>query len=126
MIGKGKLVNNSLPKQLILNNRNIFYQKTIANSFNEYFVNVGPKLACEIPQSQRSFEMYLKESDSSFEEVILSDEEIKTTFFSLKGGKSPGFDEINYDIVKQNFNSLLVPLKYILTYPSKVAPFQRK
>ena len=41
VIGKGKLVNNSLPKHLILNNRNIFDQKTIANSFNEYFVNVG-------------------------------------------------------------------------------------
>ena len=39
---------------------------------------------------------------TSFEEVTLSDEEIKTAFFSLKGGKSPGFDEINYDIVKQN------------------------
>ena len=59
VIGKGKLVNNSLPKHLILNNRNIFDQKTIAKSFNEYFVNVGPKLACEIPQSQRSFKMYL-------------------------------------------------------------------
>ena len=82
---------NSLPK-LILNNRNIFDQKTIADSFNEYFVNVGLKLACEIPQSQGSFEMYLKESDSYFEEVTLSDEEIKTAFFSLKGGKSPGFD----------------------------------
>ena len=35
VIGKGKLVNNSLPKHLILNNRNIFDQKTIANSFNE-------------------------------------------------------------------------------------------
>ena len=64
VIGKGKLVNNSLPKHLILNNRNIFDQKTIANSFNEYFVNVGPKLACEIPQSQRLFEIYLKGSDS--------------------------------------------------------------
>ena len=61
VIGKGELVNNSLPKHLILNNRNIFDQNTIVNSFNEYFVNVGPKLACEIPQSQRSFEMYLKE-----------------------------------------------------------------
>ena len=45
--------------------------------------------------------------------LTLSDEEIKTAFFSLKDGKSPGFDEINYDIVKQNFNSLLVPLKCI-------------
>ena len=126
-LGKGRLVNNSLPKHLVLSNRNIFDQKTIANSFNKYFVNVGPKLACEIPQSQISFEMYLKESDSSFEEVISTDEEIKTAFFSLKGGKSPGFDEINYDIVKQSFNSLLVPLKYIFdlslnrgTFPEKM------
>ena len=66
VIGNGKLVNNSLLKHLILKNRNIFDQKTIANSFNEYFVNVGPKLTCEI-QLQRSFEIYLKGSDSSFE-----------------------------------------------------------
>ena len=70
--------------------------------------------------------MYLKKSDSSFEEVTLSDGEIKTAFFSLKGSKSCGFDDINYDIVKQNFNSLLVPLKYIFDLSSKVAPFQRK
>ena len=67
VIGKDKLINDSLPKYLILNNRNIFYQKTIANSFNEYLVNVRPKLACEIPQSKKSFQMYLKKSDSSFE-----------------------------------------------------------
>ena len=77
---------NSLPKHLILNYRNLFDQKVIANSFNEYFANVGPKLACETPQLQRSFEMYFKESDSSFEKVTLSGEEIKTTFFSLKVG----------------------------------------
>ena len=102
MIGKDKLVKNSLPKHFILNNRIIFDQKTIANSFNEYFVNVGPKLASEIPQLQISFEMCLKGSDSSFEEVTLTDEEIETGFFSLMGDKSPGFDEINYDIVNQN------------------------
>ena len=123
VIGKGKLVSNSLPKHLILNNKNIFDQKTIANSFNEYFVNVGRKLSCETPQSQRSFEMYLKESDSS---QTLSDEEIKTAFFSLKGGKSPGFDYINYDIVKQNFNSLLVPLKYIFDLSLKSGTFPEK
>ena len=67
MIGKDKLVNNSLPKHLILNNRNVFdKKKNIFNSFNEYLVNVGPNLVCEISQSQRSFEMYLKRSSSSF------------------------------------------------------------
>ena len=76
---------NLRPKHLIVSNRNIFNQNTVANSFNEYFVNVGPKLASEMPQSQRSFELYLKGFDSSFEEVTLSDEEIKT--FILKGLK---------------------------------------
>ena len=71
-IGKDKFINNSLPKHLILNNRDVFDQKAIASNFNEYFVNFGPKLACEIPRSQRSFEIYLKESNSSFEEVTLS------------------------------------------------------
>ena len=113
MIGKGKLVNNSLPKHFFLNNRIIFDQKTIANSFHECFINFGPKLVSEIPQLQRSFEMYLKGFDRSFEEVNLTDEEIKTAFFFLKGGKSPRFDEINYDIVKQKFNSLLASLKCI-------------
>ena len=45
VIGKSKLVNDSLPKHLILNNRNVFYQKTIANSSNEYLVSAGPKIA---------------------------------------------------------------------------------
>ena len=57
--------------------------------------------------------MYLKESESHLEEVTISDEERKTVFFSLNRGTSPGFDEIKYHIVKQNFNSLLVPLKCI-------------
>ena len=126
VIGKDKLVNNSLPKHLILSNRNIFDQKTIANSFNEYFVNVGSKLTCEIPQSQRSFEMYLKRSYSSFEEVTLSDEEIKTVFFSLKGGKSPVLDEITYNIVRQSSNSLLVPLKCIFDLFLKSGTFPVK
>ena len=126
LIGKGKLVNNSLPKYLVLNNRNIFDKKTIANSFNEHFVNVGSKLACETPQSQRSFEMYLKGSESSFEEITLSDEEIKTAFFSLKSGNRPGLDETNYDIEKQNCNSLLVPLKCIFDALLKSRIFPEK
>ena len=70
--------------------------------------------------------MYLKEFDSSFEEVTLSDEEIKTAFFSLNSGKSPDFDDINHDIVKQNFNSLLVPVKYIFDLSLKSGTFSEK
>ena len=54
-------------KEVIGKSKILLIKKTIPNSFNEYFVNVGPKLAFEIPQSQRLFEIYLKESDSLFE-----------------------------------------------------------
>ena len=45
--------------------------------------------------------MYLRRWGSSFEEVILFDEEIETAFFSLMAGQSPGFNETNYGIVNQ-------------------------
>ena len=84
----------------------IFLKKSISNSFNEYLVNVGPKLTHEIHQSQNHLRCI---SESSFEEVTLSDEEIKTAFLlSLKSGKSPWFNEVNYDAVKQLIISLLV------------------
>ena len=70
--------------------------------------------------------MYLKGSDSSFKEVTLSDKDIKTAFFSLKFGKGHGFDEINHDILKQNFNSLLVSLKFIFDLSLKSVTFSEK
>ena len=70
--------------------------------------------------------MYLKGFDSSFEVVTLSDEEIKTAFFSLKGNKSPGFDEVNYDNVEQNLNCLLVLLKCIFDISLKNGTFPEK
>ena len=42
------------------------------------------------------------------------------------GGKSSGFDEVDYDIVKQKFNSLLVPLKCIFDLSLKSGTFPEK
>ena len=70
--------------------------------------------------------MYFKGSESSFKGVTLSDKEIKTAFFSLNDDISPGFDELNYDIVKQNSNSLLVPLKCIFDLSLKSGTFPEK
>ena len=70
--------------------------------------------------------MYFKGSESSFKGVTLSDEEIKIAFLSLKDDISPGFDELNYDIVKQNSNSLLVPLKCIFDLSLKSGTFPEK
>ena len=37
-IGKIKQVNNNLPRRLIINNKEIYAKKTIAESFNNYFI----------------------------------------------------------------------------------------
>ena len=51
---------------------------------------------------------------------------LKQPFCSLKSGKSPGFDEVNYDFVKKNSNSLLVPLKCIFYFSLKSGIFPEK
>ena len=47
--GKTKINENRLPKKIALENKEITDQKTIAEKFNEFFVNVGPNLASKIP-----------------------------------------------------------------------------
>ena len=43
IIGKPRNINNSLRRQFIIND--------IAGHFNRYFVNVGPNLTAQIPQT---------------------------------------------------------------------------
>ena len=51
VIGKTKINENRLPKKIALENKEITDQKTIAERFNEFFVNVGPNLASKILQN---------------------------------------------------------------------------
>ena len=39
--------------------------------------------------------------------------EVKKTFFSLKINKSPGYDEISFNVIKNCFSELNMPLKYL-------------
>ena len=79
-IGKIKQVNNNLPRRLIINNKEIYAKKTIAESFNNYFINVGPNLASKIPPCTEQFDSYLKPNNHVLEERVLSDKEFKTAF----------------------------------------------
>ena len=39
---------------------------------------------------------------------------LKEAFFSLKTNKSPGYDDINFNIVKKCFGETIEPLKHLL------------
>ena len=54
-IGRTKLKSNDFPRKLLINKNEIYDRDTIANSFNDYFVNVGSNLAGKIPSSEKHF-----------------------------------------------------------------------
>ena len=56
------------------------------------------------------FDVYLKKVDILQPEYPLSTNELKGVFFSLQTNKSPGHDEISFDVIKSCFGSLSKPL----------------
>ena len=51
IIGKKRVSNPPLPNFVTVKNREIFDKEEIAQTFNSYFVNIGPNLAVSIPES---------------------------------------------------------------------------
>ena len=52
IIGGAKSTKGILPKRMIIDDQEISDQGKIANCFNKFFVDTGPKLASMIPESQ--------------------------------------------------------------------------
>ena len=111
------------------NNANESYAKfsgenEIANEFNKYFADIGPSLAKDIPKPSILFESFLKRVNTTLPSQSLSLNELKDAFFSLKTNKSPGADEINFNVIKHCFGELCGPLKYLfdLSLQSGVFP----
>ena len=101
IIGKCKVFRQNLPNNLKINKKSITDKKIIADKFNEFFINIGPNLAAKIPPSNMNFDSYLPHVCTIFAEKSVTEEELKKAFFSLKPNKTPGYDNINVNIVKK-------------------------
>ena len=53
VIGKPKHVHSTLPRKTVVNKNVIFEEKHIANAFNKFFINIGPKSTDDIPTATR-------------------------------------------------------------------------
>ena len=62
VIGRSRLIHSTLPRKIVINKNVIFEDKRIANAFNNHFINIGPKLADDIPTSTTSFESYVQKN----------------------------------------------------------------
>ena len=114
LIGKVKIKKSSLPFKIVIDKTDILGGKNIANEFNNFFTDIGLKLAKKIPESSQPFESYMKKVNSEMENKPLSINELKDAFFSLKINKSTGHDDISsYNVVSKCFGDLCTPLKHI-------------
>ena len=75
--------------------------KIIADKFNEFIINIGSDLAAKTPPSNMNFDSYLPRVCTIFAEKSVTEEELKRTFFSSEPKKTPGYDNINVNVVKK-------------------------
>ena len=109
IIGKSKVFHQNLPNNLKINKKLITDKKTIADEFNEFFINIGSRLAAKIPPSNMNFDSHLPHVCTIFAEKSVTEEELKRAFFSLKPNKTPGYDNINVNVVKKIYEELKTP-----------------
>ena len=58
VIGKFKFIHSTLPCKIVINKNVIFKEKHITNVFNNFFINIGPKVTDDIPTATRPFGSY--------------------------------------------------------------------
>ena len=49
LIGKSKIKSTNLPRKLTINKVDVYNKPEIADAFNDFFTNIGQKLASQIP-----------------------------------------------------------------------------
>ena len=86
----------------------------IANCFNNFFVDIGPKLASNIKHTGKDYYEYLDEPTQKclFMNPVVADEVIKI-ISKFDQNKSPGHDDIGNFIVKKVAKSIAEPLANI-------------
>ena len=128
IIGSKRSSGASFPKRLVVNNFDIFDQMTVAENFNNFFSEIGPKLESKIPYSIISFEHFLQGDYQILEEKPVADDELNEAIKFLKSKKSSGCDEISSDVFKHISPLIFDPLKYIfnLSLEKGIFPDQLK
>ena len=59
IIGKSKTKSTNLTCKLTINNVDLYNKPKIADAFNDFFTNIGQKLASKILKSSKTFETYI-------------------------------------------------------------------
>ena len=91
---------NDQSTTIMINGKEIKDRQRICNDFNNYFINIGPKLAKKFENSLNPMK-YVKSTLNSISIPIISESEVVAATKSLKNS-SAGYDEVPARILKQN------------------------
>ena len=101
----------------------------VSDHFDDFFINIGPNQASQIPDNNIHFSTYLSNpNESSMFFTPITEDEVTEIIKNLDAKKSPGHDHIPILIIKKLANELSIPLTYIfnLSLSSGMDPDQLK
>ena len=109
LIRKAKMNKSLLPQKIRVKKTDMFEQEKITTEFNGFFANVDPIRAKQIPESENALESYLVKTSATMQHKSVLINELRDAFLSLKLNKSPGYDEISFNVVRKRFRELYEP-----------------
>ena len=105
--------NTSAISQLKIDGQIVTGPKNVANEFNKYFCEIGPRLAQNIPSNNHDPLKYVRPSSSEFMFRQISEKELINALSKTKLNKSAGLDKISNKLLKAAGQSICETLLYI-------------
>ena len=122
-------IQNIFPAHFNINEKQITDKKEIAETLNNFFINIGPKLANELdPVGKPDFKSYLNinKLNTVFKFTPIEEEETEAIIKNLKPKHSSGNDSISLILLKTSINSIARPLTGIINQSFKTGRFPSK
>ncbi|XP_065672179.1 uncharacterized protein LOC136090003 [Hydra vulgaris] len=116
LTGREKKKHTCLPQKLISDKKIITSETNICQEFNKYFVNVGPFLASNIAQPNKTFNNFLGEKpNTSINNENITKLEFNKAIIELKRNKSYRYDGISSNVAIYVIDSIRKPLFYLIS-----------
>ena len=104
------------PNSFLVNDKLITDKRSIADQFNKYFTDIGPKLASEISVGKKDkFKDFLKNKvPTSFEFSLINANDVSKIISKMKKKSSSGHDGISSKLLHQICPAIVSPLTTII------------
>ena len=93
----------------------VYSKPEIADVINDFVTNIGQKLGNQIPKSSKTFETYINKANVIMDSKPLSISELREAFSLPRINKSPGVDDVSFNIMENCLGLLCETSIYVLT-----------